>query len=180
MVEQEMRPLQTNDVNLLPGELLEDIDATSQWIYDDINNGVYAVGFAGSQQAYEEALDALFEALDRVELRLEQHRYVCGDRFTEADLRLFPTLIRFDAVYYSHFKCSLRRIADYPNLGNYLRDIYQMPGVAETVHIDYYKLGYMGRSERLNPSQIIPKGPDLALGAPHDRERLMPLKLASW
>ena len=169
MLEREFTALQTRECELLPADLLDAIDQTNEWVYSAINNGVYRVGFAGNQAAYEEALSELFTALDRVEARLERHRYLVGDRLTEADVRLFPTLIRFDAVYHGHFKCNVRRIADYPALSNYLRDLYQTPGFAETVRVEYYKLGYMGRSERLNPSRIIPRGPALELDAPHDR-----------
>jgi putative glutathione S-transferase len=177
MVETEFAAI-ANDIDLVPADLLENIEATNAWIYEDINNGVYRVGFASSQSAYAEALSRLFAALDRAEERLAGSRYLCGDRLTEADLRLFPTLVRFDPVYYAHFKCNLRRICDYPNLGNYLRDLYQTPGFAETVRVDLYQLGYMGRSERLNPSRIIPGGPALDWDAPHDRDRLGPRRMA--
>lgn len=179
MVEREFVDLQTNDVDLIPSDLIEDIDAVASWVYTDINNGVYKAGFARSQGAYDEAVAALFAALDRAEARLSKHRYLCGDRLTEADLRLFPTLVRFDPVYFSHFKCNVRRIADYPNLGPYLRDLYQTPGFASTVRVDLYQLGYMGRSERLNPSRIIPTGQGPDLSAPHDRDRLGPRRFAS-
>ena len=130
---------------------------------------MYRCGFAGSQQAYGEAFAALFKALDEMEARLERHRYLAGPTLTEADLRIFPTLVRFDPVYYSHFKCNLRRIADYPNLSNYLRDLYQIPAFGRTVNVGLYKQGYYGNSERLNPSGIIPIGPELHYDAPHDR-----------
>jgi putative glutathione S-transferase len=169
MVETELRTLATTDTELLPAHLIEDIDATNAWVYPAINNGVYRVGFARSQGAYEEALSELFAALDRVDDILARQRYLCGDVLTEADIRLFPTLIRFDAVYNSHFKCSRRRVADYPHISGYTRELYQMPAIRETVRIDYYKLGYMGRSEQLNPSRIIRSGPDLDLDAPHGR-----------
>jgi len=122
-------------------------------------------------RATEESFHKLFGALDQIELRLDHQRYLVGDRFTEADLRLFPTLVRFDAVYYNHFKCNLRRIADYHNLSNYLREIYQMPGIAETVDMPGIKLGYYGGMRNLNPGGIIPLGPELDFAAPHDRER---------
>lgn len=174
MLQGEFGALQKTPVDLLPAALREDIEQTNAWVYEGINDGVYRVGFAGTQAAYEEALDALFGALDRVEQRLRVQRYLVGDCLTEADVRLFPTLIRFDPVYYGHFKCNLRRIADYPALSNYLRDLYQTPGFAQTVRVDLYKLGYMGRSQRLNPSRIIPRGPQMKLDAPHDRDRLGP------
>jgi glutathionyl-hydroquinone reductase len=158
-------------VDLYPPSLRSAIDETNGFIYDAINNGVYRCGFARTQTAYEQSFNKLFAALDTLEERLNRQRYLVGDCFTEADLRLFPTLVRFDAVYYSHFKCNLRRLADYRNLSNYTRDIYQMPGVAETVDIPRIKLGYYGGMPNLNPSGIIPLGPELDFGAPHDRGR---------
>jgi putative glutathione S-transferase len=145
-------------LDLYPAVLRGAIEETNAFVYDAINNGVYRCGFAKTQSAYEQ--------------RLGRHRYLAGDRFTEADLRLFPTLIRFDAVYYSHFKCNLRRLADYRNLSNYTRDIYQMPGIVDTVDIPRIKLGYYGGMRNLNPSGIIPLGPELDFSAPHDRDRL--------
>ena len=159
-------------LDLYPAALRSAIDETNSFVYDAINNGVYRCGFARTQEAYEQSFRKLFAALDRLEERLSRQRYLVGDRFTEADLRLFPTLVRFDAVYYSHFKCNLRRLADYHNLSNYTRDIYQMPGVAETVDIPRIKLGYYGGMRNLNPSGIIPLGPELDFSAPHDRGRL--------
>jgi putative glutathione S-transferase len=156
-------------VDLYPEGRRSAIDPINAFIYETINDGVYRCGFARSQQAYEASFRKLFGALDEIEQRLGHQRYLVGDRFTEADLRLFPTLVRFDAVYYSHFKCNLRRIADYHNLSNYLREIYQMPGVAETVDLPGIKLGYYGGMPNLNPSGIIPLGPELAFTAPHDR-----------
>jgi glutathionyl-hydroquinone reductase len=157
--------------DLYPPELRSTIDAVNALVYDGINDGVYRCGFARSQQAYEASFRKLFAALDEIEERLRRQRYLVGDRFTEADLRLFPTLVRFDAVYYSHFKCNLRRIADYHNLSNYTREIYQMPGVAETVDMPGIKLGYYGGMPNLNPSGIIPLGPALDFAAPHDRAK---------
>ena len=158
-------------VDLYPEALRGAIDPINTLIYETINDGVYRCGFARSRQAYEASFRRLFAALDEIEQRLGHQRYLVGDRFTEADLRLFPTLVRFDAVYYSHFKCNLRRIADYHNLPNYLRQIYQMPGVAETVDMPGIKLGYYGGMRNLNPSGIIPLGPELDFAAPHDRGR---------
>jgi glutathionyl-hydroquinone reductase len=158
-------------LDLYPKPLRGAIDETNAFVYDAINNGVYRCGFARTQAAYEQAFNKLFAALDSLEERLDRQRYLVGDRFTEADLRLFPTLVRFDAVYYSHFKCNLRRLADYHNLSNYMREIYQMPGVAETVDIPRIKLGYYGGMPNLNPSGIIPLGPELDFAAPHDREK---------
>jgi len=159
-------------LDLYPAALRSEIDETNAFVYDAINNGVYRCGFARTQAAYEQSFRKLFAALDSLEERLGRQRYLVGDRFTEADLRLFPTLVRFDAVYYSHFKCNLRRLADYHNLTNYTRDIYQMPGVAETVDIPRIKLGYYGGMRNRNPSGIIPVGPELDFSAPHDRGRL--------
>jgi putative glutathione S-transferase len=158
-------------LDLYPAALRGAIDETNDFVYDAINNGVYRCGFARTQAAYEQSFRKLFAALDSIEQRLGRQRYLV-DRFTEADLRLFPTLVRFDAVYYSHFKCNLRRLADYYNLSNYTRDIYQMPGVAESVDIPRIKLGYYGGMRNLNPSGIIPLGPELDFSAPHDRGRL--------
>jgi putative glutathione S-transferase len=159
-------------LDLYPAVLRGAIDETNAFVYDAINDGVYRCGFAKTQSAYEQSFRKLFAALDSIERRLGRQRYLVGDRFTEADLRLFPTLVRFDAVYYSHFKCNLRRLADYHNLSNHTRDIYQMPGVADTVDIPRIKLGYYGGMRNLNPSGIIPLGPALDFSAPHDRGRL--------
>jgi glutathionyl-hydroquinone reductase len=156
-------------VDLYPQALRSPIDSINAFVYQTINDGVYRCGFAKRQQAYETSFRRLFGALDEIEQRLGHQRYLVGGRFTEADLRLFPTLVRFDAVYYSHFKCNLRRIADYHNLSNYLREIYQMIGVAETVDMTGIKLGYYGGMPNLNPSGIIPLGPELDFTAPHDR-----------
>src|SRR6202047_4488594 len=156
-------------LDLYPEALRATIDAINSVVYENINNGVYRCGFARTQQAYEASFGKLFSALDAVEERLGRQRYLAGDRFTEADLRLFPTLVRFDAVYYSHFKCNLRRIADYHNLSNYMREIYQMPGIVETVDMPGIKLGYYGGMPNLNPSGIIPLGPEVDFAAAHDR-----------
>jgi putative glutathione S-transferase len=155
-----------------PAELRAEIDRINDFVYANINNGVYRTGFATTQDAYEEAFRALFAALDEVEGRLARQRYLLGPRLTEADWRLFTTLIRFDAVYVGHFKCNLRRIADYPNLSNYLRELYQVPGVAETVSIEHIKRHYYGSHKNINPSGIIPLGPELDFTSPHDRARL--------
>jgi putative glutathione S-transferase len=158
-------------IDLYPAALRNTIDPINARIYEAVNDGVYRCGFAKSQQAYEASFHRLFKALDEIEQRLGGQRYLAGDRFTEADLRLFPTLVRFDAVYYSHFKCNLRRLADYHNLSNYLREIYQMRGVADTVDMSGIKLGYYGGMPNLNPLGIIPLGPELDFAAPHDRGR---------
>jgi putative glutathione S-transferase len=152
-----------------PPALRAEIDSVNARVYDNVNNGVYRAGFATVQEAYEEAFRGLFAMLDELEQRLARQRYVVGSQLTEADWRLFTTLIRFDAVYYSHFKCNLRRIVDYPNLSNYLRDLYQVPGVAETVNMDHIKCHYYGSQRRVNPTGIVPLGPLLDFIAPHDR-----------
>jgi len=158
-------------LDLYPQRLREEIDRINALVYPAINNGVYRAGFATSQEAYEEAFRTLFEALDTVEERLSRHRYLVGERLTEADWRLFTTLLRFDPVYVGHFKCNLRRIADYPNLSNYLRDLFQVPGVAETVNLHHIKTHYYGSHTTINPTRIVPVGPELDHGAPHDRDR---------
>ena len=138
-----------------------------------MNNGVYRAGFATTQAAYEEAFDELFAELDWLDRHLAEHRYLAGEYLTEADWRLFTTLIRFDAVYHGHFKCNLRRIADYPNLSNWLRELYQWPGIADTVDFTHIKGHYYASHATINPTGIIPKGPAQDLLAPHDRERLL-------
>jgi putative glutathione S-transferase len=155
-----------------PPELRGEVDAINQRVYESVNNGVYRAGFATAQAAYEEAFRGLFTVLDEIEERLSRRRYLAGAQITEADWRLFTTLVRFDAVYYGHFKCNLRRIIDYPNLSNYLRDLYQVPGVAETVNMDHIKRHYYGSQRRVNPTGIVPLGPLLDFTAPHDRARL--------
>lgn len=147
--------------DLYPEPLRAWIDEINQFVFRDVNNGVYRCGFAGSQPAYDRAFDALFAALDDLEGRLARGRYLLGDALTEADWRLFTTLVRFDAVYYVHFKCNLRRIADYPNLSRYLRELYHIPGIAETVNFDHIKRHYYLSHRHLNPSGIVPKGPKL-------------------
>ncbi|MBI1619911.1 glutathione S-transferase family protein [Aquamicrobium zhengzhouense] len=159
-------------VDLSPAHLLSDIDALNERIYPSINNGVYRAGFATTQSAYEEAYNELFQALDEIEARLSVSRYLLGDQLTEADIRLFTTLIRFDAVYYSHFKCNQRRISDYRNMSNYVRDILQIEGIAETVDMLHIKAHYYGSHATINPTGVVPVGPDLDFAAPHDRERL--------
>jgi len=152
-----------------PEPLRAEIDRVNADVYDRVNNGVYKAGFATAQEAYDEAFGRLFEALDGLDERLGASRYLVGDRITEADWRLFTTLVRFDAVYVGHFKCNLRRIADYPNLAGYLRELYQVPGVAETVSIDHIKRHYYTSHPKVNPTGIIPAGPVLDLEAPHGR-----------
>ena len=154
-----------------PADLRAEIDSINDRVYETINNGVYKCGFAQTQEAYEEAFDALFATLDELEARLGSTRYLTGSRLTEADWRLFPTLVRFDAVYYTHFKCNFRRIEDYANLSNYLRELYQVPGVAATVNVDHIKQHYYGSHESINPRRIVAKGPALDFMRPHDRDR---------
>jgi putative glutathione S-transferase len=152
-----------------PKELRDEIDSVNARVYDEVNNGVYKAGFATTQQAYEEAVEPLFKALDWLDERLASRRYLCGNTLTEADWRLFTTLVRFDAVYVGHFKCNLKRIADYPNLSGYLRELYQWPGVKETVDFQHIKGHYYQSHDMINPTRIVPVGPELNLDAPHGR-----------
>ncbi len=160
-----------NQLDYYPEELREEIDVVNQRIYDTLNNGVYKCGFATSQAAYEEAFDPLFETLDWLEDRLSGQAYLAGDQISEADWRLFSTLVRFDPVYVGHFKCNKKRIADYPNLSNYTRHLYQWPGVAETIDLHHIKSHYFGSHETINPSRVVPVGPQIDYSAPHDRDR---------
>ncbi len=160
------------ELDLYPAELRDEIDAINATVYENVNNGVYRSGFASTQEAYEEAVFPLFDTLDELDSRLETRRYLVGDRQTLADWRLFTTLLRFDPVYVGHFKCNLRRIADYPNLSGYLRDLYQTPGVASTVDLDQIKRHYYMTHGGINPTGIVPAGPVLDLGAPHGRDAL--------
>lgn len=159
-------------VNFLPAELLSEIDTVNEFVYSAVNNGVYKAGFATTEAAYKEAVITLFDALDTLEARLVDQRYLLGDMITEADWRLFTTLVRFDAVYVGHFKCNIRRIVDYPNLWGYLRDLYQVPGIAETVSIEHIKAHYYTSHANINPTRIIPVGPLLDFNEPHDRAHL--------
>ena len=161
-----------NTDDYCPPDLRADIDAINADIYDCINNGVYRSGFATTHEAYADAVSKLFDGLDRMEAHLSRRRYLVGDQVTEADWRFFTTLIRFDAVYVGHFKCNIRRIADYPALSGYMRELYQMPGIADTVRIDEIKRHYYASHRNLNPTGIIPVGPELGLDAPHDRAAL--------
>lgn len=149
-----------------------DIDALNEVIYGTINNGVYRAGFARSQEAYDSAVAALFETLEDLDARLGERRYLTGDTVTEADWRLFTTLLRFDPVYVGHFKCNRRRLRDFDHLPGYLRELYQVPGVAETVDLDYTKLHYYGSHRSINPTGIVPVGPEVDLNAPHGRDHL--------
>ncbi|MGR3271966.1 glutathione S-transferase family protein [Thalassococcus profundi] len=155
-----------------PEDLREAIEPVNARIYDTVNNGVYKAGFATSQEAYDQAVVPLFESLDWIEDRLAGSRYLMGARITEADWRLFTTLIRFDKVYHGHFKCNKRRIVDYPNIWGFTRELYQWPGVSDTVHFDHIERHYHCSHESINPHRILPIGPDLELDAPHGREAL--------
>jgi glutathionyl-hydroquinone reductase len=172
MLDTEFREFATADADYFPEALRDRIDETIDLIYEPINNGVYRSGFATTQEAYDEAVTEVFEGLDLWEDVLSSRRYLCGDRVTEADWCLFPTPVRFDSVYHGHFKCNVRRVVDYPNLWGYTRDLYQQPGVAETVNMEHIKKHYYRSHESINPPRIVPKGPILDFTGPHDRWRL--------
>jgi putative glutathione S-transferase len=157
--------------DFFPDDLEQEQEALSDFVYERVNNGVYKAGFATSQNAYEKAVGSLFEALDELEEKLAENRYLLGDRITETDWRLFCTLVRFDPVYVGHFKCNVRRIVDYPNLAGYLRELYQYPGIAETVDFDHIKRHYYVTHDDINPSGIVPVGPLMDLESPHGRDR---------
>ncbi|MEO3434967.1 glutathione S-transferase family protein [Inquilinus sp. CAU 1745] len=161
-----------SDLDFYPEALREEIDEVNAFVYDRVNNGVYKAGFATEQGPYEEAFDALFGALDELEARLSRQRYLAGDRLTEADWRLFTTLVRFDPVYFGHFKCNRQRLADYPNLWGFTRELYQVPGVAGTVNLTHIKRHYYGSHKTINPTGIVPKGPAIDYAGPHGRDRL--------
>ena len=158
-----------NTEDYYPEALRADIDAINAQVYEDVNNGVYRAGFATTQEAYEAAYERLFEMLEVLEARLSRQRYLVGERLTEADWRLFTTLVRFDAVYYSHFKCNRRRLVDYPNLWGFTRELYQVPGIADTVNLDHIKRHYFTSHDWINPGRIIPAGPAIDFSAPHGR-----------
>ena len=158
--------------DLYPEALRAEIDEINALVYEDVNNGVYKAGFSTTQAAYEAAFDALFARLDWLEERLSRQRFLVGAQITEADIRLFTTLARFDSVYVGHFKCNLRRLIDYPNLWGYARDLYQRPGFGDTVNVDHIKRHYYMTHDKLNPSRIVPKGPLVDWNAPHDRAQL--------
>ncbi|NTU82371.1 MAG: glutathione S-transferase family protein [Chloroflexales bacterium] len=158
--------------DLYPPQLRDEIDAVNALVYTDVNNGVYQAGFATTQAAYETAVKALFARLGWLEARLAKQRYLVGAQLTEADIRLFPTLVRFDSVYHSHFKCNLRRLVDYPHLWAYTRDLFQRPDFGETTNFDHIKRHYYMTHPQLNPTRIVPLGPHLDWAAPHGRERL--------
>jgi putative glutathione S-transferase len=159
-------------VDFFPQEIEAEHAKLSSFLHDNVNNGVYRAGFATRQRPYEIACRKLFEALDQLEERLSKNRYLFGNRIVEADWRLFCTLIRFDVVYHGHFKCNLRRIIDYPNLQGYLMDLYQQPGITDTVNFDHIKRHYYMTHTQINPTRIVPIGPVVDLGKPHNRERL--------
>ncbi len=158
-------------LDFYPEELRSEIDALNDFIYPNINNGVYRAGFATAQDAYEEAYQNVFDALDKIEDILSKQRYLAGTRLTEADWRLFTTLIRFDPVYVGHFKCNKARIADYPNISNYVRELYQMEGISGTVNFSHIKNHYYMSHKTINPTGVVPSGPQLNYNAPHDRDR---------
>ena len=160
-----------NTQDYYPADKRAEIDEINERVYHTLNNGVYKCGFATTQEAYEAAFTPLFETLDWLEEKLSRSRYLTGDTLTEADIRLFTTLVRFDPVYVSHFKCNRNRIADMPNLANFTREIYQMPAVRKTVHLDHIKNHYFGSHESINPTRIVPVGPALNYDQPHDRDR---------
>jgi len=172
MLNSAFNDLTGNTLDLCPTDLLSEIDELNEYIYPNINNGVYRTGFATTQEAYEEAFYELFAALDTIEERLSKNRYLLGKQITEADWRLFPTLIRFDAVYVGHFKCNLRRIEDYPNIANYVRELYQLPGIAQTVNFEHIKGHYYMSHKTINPTGVVPLGPQLDYTQAHDRDRL--------
>lgn len=164
--------LADGDIDLAPEDKWAEIEEVIEAIYNPINNGVYRAGFAATQKAYDEAVDQLFEALDYWENILSEQRYLVGEQFTEADICMFTTLFRFDPVYNTHFKCNIRRIIDYPNLWNYVKEIYQLPGVASTCNLSHIKQHYYRSHESVNPKRIVPAGPDINYDEPHDRHRL--------
>ena len=155
-----------------PRDLRVEIEKINVVIYNTVNNGVYKAGFATTQQVYESAITPLFETLDWLDSHLAKHRYLVGGQITEADWRLFTTLIRFDAVYYGHFKCNLRRVADYPNLSGYVRDLYQQTGISSTVNMEHVKRHYYGSHETINPTRIVPLGPTIDFSLSHNRSNI--------
>ena len=171
MFNNEFNAITGNNLDLCPTDLRSEIYSINDFIYGAVNNGVYKAGFATSQAVYTEEVNTLFAALDQLEQRLASQRYLVGKQLTEADIRLFTTLVRFDPVYVGHFKCNIRRIADYPNLSNYVRDIYQTGNVAATVRLDHIKEHYYASHTTINPTQVIPVGPEIDYTAAHDRDR---------
>ena len=169
MFNHEFTAFTASRLDLYPADLRNEIEEWNAFLYANVNDGVYRAGFATTQAAYEKAVRRLFEALDRVEQRLADRRYLFGSQYVETDWRLFVTLIRFDAVYHGHFKCNIRRIADYPNLFGYLKDLYQTEGIADTVNFDHIKRHYYVTHDDINPTRIVPLGPQQDLSAPHGR-----------
>ncbi len=157
------------EIDFYPQSLREEIDTINEMVYHTVNNGVYRAGFATTQKAYEQGFDQLFTTLDELEIRLAAQRYLVGENITEADWRLFVTLVRFDTVYVGHFKCNKKRLVDYPNLWAYIRELYQVPGVAQTVNMDHVKYHYYASHKELNPSGIVPKGPEINFLLAHER-----------
>lgn len=170
----EFKRFTTSQIDLYPEKIRPEIDELNSFIFENVNDGVYRAGFATSQSAYERAARRLFAALDQLDARLATHRYLFGPEFVETDWRLFVTLVRFDAVYHGHFKCNVRRIIDYPNLFGYLKDLYQTDGIAETVNVDHIKRHYYMTHDDINPTRIVPIGPDQDLSTPHGRDQLSP------
>lgn len=171
MLNGEFNRFTASTLDLYPEAFRSEIDEMNTFLYERVNNGVYRAGFATSQRVYERAARSLFAALDELEARLSQRRYLFGAHFVESDWRLFVTLIRFDAVYHGHFKCNVRRIIDYPNLSGYLKDLYQVEGIADTVNFDHIKRHYYMTHDDINPTRIVPIGPQLDLESPHGRDR---------
>ncbi len=172
MINQAFHQFTDSRIDLYPNDLRVQIDELNAFVYENVNNGVYRAGFATTQEAYEQAVKQLFEALDQLETRLSTQRYLFGARIVETDWKLFVTLIRFDAVYHGHFKCNVRRIRDYPSLFGYLKDLYQQEGIAETVNFDHIKRHYYITHDDINPTGIVPLGPEQDFHAPHGREGL--------
>jgi len=172
MLNSAFNALTDNEDNYYPDDLQDEIDKVNALVYDSINNGVYRAGFATTQQAYDQAFDQLFASLDQIEAKLGQQRYLAGSRITEADWRLFTTLVRFDAVYYGHFKCNRQRLQDYINLSGFMRELYQIPGIAPTVNMEHIKRHYYYSHDSINPTRIVPRGPQLDFTSAHNRGHL--------
>lgn len=172
MLDHEFAGLAQRNVDLAPPELRDDVERAIDAMYEPINNGVYKAGFAATQRAYDEAVDELFDALDEHDELLGRQRWLVGDRLTEADLFLFTTLIRFDSVYHTHFKCNRRRIIDYPNLSGFMRELHQVPAIAQTCNLEHIRVHYFTSHPSINPRRIVAVGPELELERPHGRERL--------